>query len=131
MPDREFERLLGTPIPDGHWSGTLQMNDALCQMYYARSLKARLIYKLLTKKIDDSIRAGKPDVNLLFAYNMPFRALGKISGGGISQKMCEGLLIMANGHAAAFFKGLTVLISGIKEQRKNLEKDKLYQAEKA
>ena len=36
VPDVEFENLLGYPIPDGSWSGTLTINDALCQIYYAK-----------------------------------------------------------------------------------------------
>ncbi len=39
VSDREFQELLGHEIPNGHWSGTLQMNDAICQLYYARSAK--------------------------------------------------------------------------------------------
>ena len=36
VPDVEFENLLGHPIPDGSWSGTLTINDALCQIYYTK-----------------------------------------------------------------------------------------------
>ncbi len=124
VSDADFESLLGFTIPDGHWSGTLQMNDAICQLYYAKSLKARLIYKLLDSKLKKSIETGKPDIELIFAYNMPFRCLGKMSGGAISQEMCEALLTMANGHAIAFFKGLGKLITATKEQRKNLDRAK-------
>ena len=48
VPDAEFEALLKQPIPDGKWSGELGMNDAICQMYYAKSRLARMIYKILT-----------------------------------------------------------------------------------
>ncbi|MCI9550964.1 MAG: glycosyl hydrolase [Oscillospiraceae bacterium] len=54
ISDAEFEALLGRPIPDGHWSGTLEMNDALCQMYYAKSGLARFAYKILTNLINKS-----------------------------------------------------------------------------
>ncbi|MCD7856928.1 MAG: glycoside hydrolase family 3 C-terminal domain-containing protein [Clostridiales bacterium] len=116
VSDQEFETLLGRPIPDGHWSGTLQMNDAICQLYYAKSLKARLVYKILTSLLNKSIEKGQPDLNITFIYNMPFRAIGKMAGGMCSQSMCEGILTIVNGHAIAFFKGLGKIIGGFFHQ---------------
>ena len=49
ISDQEFETLLGRPMPSGKWSGELGINDAICQMYYARSSFARFVYKVLTK----------------------------------------------------------------------------------
>ena len=48
VSNAEFESLLGRPIPDGHWRGELQKNDAICQLYYAKSGIARFAYKVLT-----------------------------------------------------------------------------------
>ena len=118
VPDAEFETLLGRPIPDGHWTGTLRMNDAICQIYYAKSLKARLVYKIMTGMLNRSIQKGEPDLNITFIYNMPFRAIGKMAGGMCSQEMCEGILTIVNGHAIAFFKGLGKIIAGYFKQRK-------------
>jgi beta-glucosidase len=118
VSDAEFTELLGHPIPDGHWSGTLEMNDAICQLYYAKSLKARLVYKLLTHLLNSSIKKGQPDLNITFIYNMPFRAIGKMAGGMVSQEMCEGILTIVNGHAIAFFKGLGKIIAGFVRQNK-------------
>lgn len=122
ISDEEFTALLGHPIPDGHWSGTLQMNDAICQLYYARSLKARLVYKILTGMLNKSIEQGKPDLNIIFIYNMPFRAIGKMAGGMVSQEMCEGIVTIVNGHGIAFFKGLGKLIGGFFRQQKIMKK---------
>ena len=124
VSDREFSKLLGTPIPDGSWSGTLQMNDAICQLYYARSLKARLAYKVMTGMLNKSIAKGKPDLNIIFVYNMPFRAIGKMAGGMVSQRMCESILTIVNGHGIAFLKGLGGLIAGFFAQQKVLKKAK-------
>jgi len=118
VPDSEFAALLGHAIPDGHWSGTLGMNDAICQLYYAKSLKARLVYKILTSRLNKSIARGEPDLNITFIYNMPFRAIGKMAGGVCSQEMCQGILTIVNGHAIAFFKGLGQLAAGFFKQRK-------------
>jgi beta-glucosidase len=118
VSDAEFETLLGHKIPDGHWSGTLTMNDAICQLYYAKSLKARIAYKIMTSMLNKSIQKGVPDLNIIFVYNMPFRAIGKMAGGMVSQEMCESILTIVNGHAIAFFKGLGGLIAGFFRQKK-------------
>ncbi|WP_022775356.1 glycoside hydrolase family 3 C-terminal domain-containing protein [Butyrivibrio sp. AE2015] len=115
----EYEKLLGRSVPDGKWSGELGLNDAFCQMYYAKSSLARFAYKKLTamkKKADES---GKPDLNILFIYNMPFRAMAKMTGGAVSMEMAEGIVKLVNGH---FFGGLGQIISGyFKNGRKNKE----------
>lgn len=107
VSDSEFGKLLGHPIPDGHWSGELQKNDAICQLYYAKSPVARLAYKVLTSLKEKAEAKGKPDLNILFIYNMPFRAMGKMAGGMVSDKMVDDILFIVNGH---FFRGLGRLI---------------------
>ena len=122
VSDEEYEKLLGRVIPDGNWSGQLGINDALCQMYYAKSGLARFIYKRLTamkKKADDS---GKPDLNILFIYNMPFRAMAKMTGGAVSMEMALGIVRLVNGH---FFGGLGQIIGGY---FRNSKKNKAYEA---
>jgi beta-glucosidase len=121
VPDAEFEKLLGRAIPDGKWSGNLSSNDAICQMYYAKSGLARFAYKCLTsrkKKADDS---GKPDLNILFIYNMPFRAMAKMTGGAVSMEMVDGIVQIVNGH---FFGGLGKVIGGY---FRNGKKNKIYE----
>ena len=107
VSDAEFETLLGRPIPDGHWSGLLEKNDAICQLYYAKNPVARFAYKVLTSLKDKAEAKGKPDLNILFIYNMPFRAIGKMAGGMVSEKMVDDILFIVNGH---FFRGLGRLI---------------------
>ena len=86
VEDSEFRELLGYPIPSGKWSGDLTVNDAICQMYYAKSPIARFAYNKLTKMKKKSEEAGKPDLNILFIYNMPFRAIAKMTGGMVSRQ---------------------------------------------
>ena len=109
ISDAEFETLLGRPIPDGHWSGTLEMNDAICQLYYAKSWIARQAYKIMTNMLDKSIAKGEPDLNITFIYNMPFRGIAKMAGGMCTMEMAEGILTVCNGH---FFKGMGRVIGG-------------------
>ena len=124
VPDGEFSALLGTPIPDGKWAGTIQANDAIAQLYYAKSLKARLAWKIMTGLLNKSIEKGEPDLNITFIYNMPIRAIGKMAGGMVSQDMCDGILDIVNGHAIGFFKGLGKLIGGFFRQQKIQKKCK-------
>lgn len=117
VEDQEFELLLESPIPDGSWSGDLTVNDAICQMYYAKSPIARFVYNKLTKMKKKSEDAGKPDLNILFIYNMPFRAIAKMTGGMVSMEMVEGIVTMVNGH---LFRGLGHTIAGFfRNQRQN------------
>ena len=117
VEDQEFELLLDSPIPDGSWNGDLTVNDAICQMYYAKSPIARFVYNKLTKMKKKSEDAGKPDLNILFIYNMPFRAIAKMTGGMVSMEMVEGIVTMVNGH---LFRGLGHTIAGFfRNQRQN------------
>lgn len=122
VSDQEFERLLGHPIPSGKWSGELTKNDAICQMYYARSGLARLIYKVLTNLKKKSEAKGKPDLNILFIYNMPFRGIAKMTGGAVSLEMVDGMVQVVNGH---FFRGMGKIIGGFfRNSRANREFEK-------
>lgn len=103
--------------PSGRWSGTIQANDAIAQLYYAKSLKARLVWKIMTNMLNKSIEKGEPDLNITFIYNMPIRAIGKMAGGMVSQEMCDGILDIVNGHGISFCKGLGKLIGGFVKQQ--------------
>ena len=108
VSDSDFEKLLSRPITDGKWSGLLTENDAICQLYYAKSGLARLVYKILTNLKNKAEAKGKPDLNILFIYNMPLRAIGKMAGGMVSRKMVDDILFIVNGH---FFRGLGRVIA--------------------
>lgn len=112
----EFEVLLGHPVPSGEWSGELGINDAVCQMYYAKSRLARVIYKVLTRMLEKNEAKGTPDLNLLFQYNIPFRAIAKMTGGIVSMEMAYGMTDVVNGH---FFKGMKCLIGGFFRNRRD------------
>ena len=40
---------------------------------------------------------GKPDLNILFQYNMPLRALAKMTNGAVSMGMVDGIVMEAQG----------------------------------
>lgn len=109
VEDGEFACLLGYSPASGKWSGDLDINDAICQMYYAKSPVARMIYNRLTAMKKKSEDQGKPDLNILFIYNMPFRAIAKMTGGAVSMDMVRGMVKVVNGH---FFKGIKQIVAG-------------------
>ena len=109
VPDDAFEALLGHSIPQKLWNRNqpLGMNDALAQMAYAKNPVARFAARFLKKKISQAIAEGKPDLNMLFIYNMPFRGMAKMMNGMVSMEMAQDILFIANGH---FFRGCGRLI---------------------
>ena len=109
ISDEEYETLLGHKIPSGEWSGQIGVNDAICQMYYAKSWLARFVYKVLTDKKKKSEQTGKPDLNVLFIYNMPLRAIAKMTNGMVGMDMVHGMVQIVNGE---FFRGLGKVIGG-------------------
>lgn len=108
VPDTEFEALYGAPLPREK-TGALSVNDALCQMKHARNPLCRGIYGLLWLNLKRSYARGVPDLNALFVYNMPFRAISKMTGGMISRGMTEGMVRFANGR---IFSGLGLFVGG-------------------
>ena len=109
VPDGQFETILGRPIPDGSWTRDLTENDAICQLKNSKSWICRRVYGVLERKKKKAEAAGKPDLNVLFIYNMPFRAIGKMTGGAVSQEMVQGMVKVVNGH---FFGGIGAVIGG-------------------
>ena len=128
IPDEAFAELLGGPIPDGSWGSMLTENDAICQLGNAKSGLARFVYKQLEKKKQEADAAGKPDLNVLFIYNMPFRAIGKMTGGQVDKKMVDGMVDAVNGH---FFSGLGKVIGGyFSNKSANRKYEKLLKGDK-
>ena len=107
VSDAQFEALLGHPIPDGKWGGTLGRNDTVCQMYYAKSRLARLVYKYLKRKMEQMEAGGKPDLTIMMVYNMPFRTIARMTREMVSDKMVDDILMIVNGK---FFRGTGSLI---------------------
>lgn len=110
----EFEKLYGSSLPEEK-VGPLDINDAICQMKDAKSGLCRLIYKILKSKLDKSYEKGIPDLNILFIYNMPFRAMSKMTAGAVSREMAESIVTIVNGH---FFRGLGGVIAGFFKNNK-------------
>lgn len=98
ITDGAFRALYGKEIPDGSWSGEINMNDAVCQLYYSKSIIGKLFYRVLRLLLKISEWKGKPNLNVLFNYNMPIRGYAKMTGGIVTMKMVEAITELANGH---------------------------------
>lgn len=109
VTDEAFAKLLGRPISKAARGihAPLEMNDPIDALVRAKNPVARLVVKFLLSKREKSIAAGKPDLNILFITNMPFRGIAKMMGGMVTMKMAEDLVFLANGH---WHRGLGRLI---------------------
>ena len=95
VPDAEFEALLGRPIPENRVR--IDRNMTLGEMGHGRSPIGWLAAAVLGALLRRSIKKGKPDLNILFQYNMPLRALAKMTNGAISMGMVDGIVMELQG----------------------------------
>lgn len=95
VSDADFEKLLGHPIPNGKTK--IDRNLTLGELNHARSPLGWLVWLVLTILLDVSYKRGKPDLNILFQYNMPLRALAKMTNGAISIGMVDGIVMELQG----------------------------------
>lgn len=90
VTDKEFAALLGHAIPEDKIR--IDRNMTLGELNHGRSPLGWLVWTVLTFLLNRSIRNGKPDLNILFQYNMPLRALAKMTNGAVSMGMVDGIV---------------------------------------
>ena len=95
VPDAEWETLLGRPIPDDRVK--IDRNMTLGELNHGRSPLGWLVWAVLSVLLNASYKKGKPDLNVLFQYNMPLRALAKMTNGAISMGMVDGIVMEVQG----------------------------------
>ena len=71
-------------VPNSYYEGALALG----------ATKERAVLGTLLRR---SIKKGKPDLNILFQYNMPLRALAKMTNGAISMGMVDGIVMELRG----------------------------------
>ena len=110
VPDAEWETLLGRPIPDD--TVKIDRNMTLGELNHSRSPLCWLIWLVLHTLLTASYKKGQPNLNVMFQYNMPLRALAKMTSGAISMGMVDGIVLEAKGF---WFIGLIkVILEAIK-----------------
>jgi len=95
VSDEEFAALLGRPIPEDKIK--IDRNMTLGELGHGRSPLGWIVAAVLGQLLRRSIQRGKPDLNILFQYNMPLRALAKMTNGAISMGMVDGIVMEAQG----------------------------------
>ncbi len=95
VPDDEFETLLGCAIPED--KTTIDRTMTLGELNHSRSPLCWLIAGVLTLLLKAGEKKGKPDLNILFQYNMPLRALAQMTNGMIGDEFVDGLVLEAKG----------------------------------
>ena len=94
-PNDEWATLLGRPVQQGKVK--IDRNMTLGELNHSRSPLGWLIWLVLTALLNASYKRGKPDLNVLFQYNMPLRALAKMTSGAISMGMVDGIVMELQG----------------------------------
>ena len=117
ITNEEFAHLLGKPLPPHKWNRSipLEMNDTFSQLGYAQGLVGRFVHCVLTRMKTKAEKKGKPNLNIMFIYNMPFRGFAKSTGGAVNMEMAEAILFIFNGH---FLRGTGRLVKGFFRKRK-------------
>lgn len=117
VSDKEFEALLGRKIPEN--KSRIGRNMTIGELNHGRSPLGWIAWSILTILLRASKRKGQPDLNLLFIYNMPLRALAKMTNGMVSMGMVDGIVMEIKGY---WFVGIAKVIKeffvNIKENKK-------------
>ena len=95
IPDAEFEALLGRPIPEK--TTAIDRTMTLGELHHSRSPLCWLISGVLTLLVRSGEKRGKPNLNILFQYNMPLRGLAQMTNGMIGDEFVDGLVLEAKG----------------------------------
>lgn len=110
VDQKEFEALLGHKIQDkpDESATILELNSTISDMGTAKGLLARFVQGRISKMIAKAEQSGEINLNILFIYNMPLRAIAKMTNGIMTMGMLDGILMMVNGK---FFTGTGRLIA--------------------
>lgn len=118
ISDAEFETLLGHPLPPGKWDTKkpLGYTDTVGQGQYKKGF-GRFLYRFVRFARNVCFFFGKPVAanNVMFAMNLPYRQMARLSGGRIDMSMLDGILVMANGQ---FWKGLKQVRHARRDKKK-------------
>ncbi|RVU96972.1 glycosyl hydrolase [Coriobacteriales bacterium OH1046] len=95
VPDAQFAALLGHAIPSSETK--IDRNVCFRDLGKSRSPILMLVSAIVTTLVRSSYKKGTPDLNALFIYNMPLRAIAKMAGGMASMGLVDALVREAKG----------------------------------
>lgn len=96
VPDDQFAALLGREAPE-RGKTKLDRSITFGELNRGRSPIFWLVWLVLTALKRSGEKKGKADLNLLFVYNMPLRALAKMTGGMVDMAMVDGMVLELRG----------------------------------
>ena len=116
----DFSDLYGEKLSEDNNNGILKLeqNSTISDMAFAKSWLARLVSRYLSHALKKSESRGQPNLNILFIYNMPFRAISKMTNGAVSSQMVDGMLQIVNGK---FWRGLIKLVQEFYINKKKIK----------
>ena len=90
VSDASFEALLGHPVPAE--GSVIGRNMCFRDLNHGRSLIFWVVWAVLRALKTGADKSGKPNLNVLFIWNMPLRALAKMTGGMVDMGLVDALV---------------------------------------
>ena len=122
----DFQSLVEYTLPSALWdkSKDLDLNSMIKQSQYKGGF-GKFINLIIIGLHHFLMKIGKVHAanNIIFAQNLPYRGLARMSGGMIDMAMLDGILLMSNGH---FFKGSKVYIKSYFSKKKEERRKRTY-----
>lgn len=108
VDDAHFAALLGHPIPDGQTQ--VDRNVCFRDLNRGRSLIFWVVWLVLRTMKNAADRSGHPNLNVLFIWNMPLRAIAKMTNGIADMGVVDALVREVKGFG---WGGIVLLVASI------------------
>ncbi len=95
VSDASFAALLGRPVPDD--APRIEPNMCFRDLNHGRSAILWAVWLVLRSRVRAMERSGVSDINTLFIWNMPLRAMGIMAGGITDMGVVDAVLREARG----------------------------------
>ncbi len=95
VDDASFEALLGHAIPEE--GAAIGRNMCFRDLNHGRSPIFWVVWLVLKTLKTRADKSGKPNLNVLFIWNMPLRALAKMTNGMVNMRMVDALVMEIRG----------------------------------
>ena len=108
VSDASFSALLGHPVPKE--GSPIGRNMCFCDLNHGRSLIFWIVWLVLRTLKVSADKSGKPNLNVLFVWNMPLRALAKMTNGMVDMGVVDALVREVSGFGWA---GVVLLVAAV------------------
>ena len=108
VSDAQFAALLGRPLPEAKL--TIDERMTFRDLTHSRSPLLIAVGAALGVAESEALKAGTPNINVEFVYNMPLRAIGQMTGGITDSGLVRAIVREAKGWGLG---GLVLLVLAI------------------